>query len=72
MKKCTQVKLPKLYKEACLDCGDLNIFFDDIMKIECKNCHFTIAKGGTSVVLDKEGCEIPQDLKIFLRELDIY
>jgi hypothetical protein len=62
------VKLPKLYKEECLDCGDLNIFFYDIMKIECKNCHWTIAKRGISVVLDKEGCEIPQDLKdIFKR-----
>jgi hypothetical protein len=37
-KKHTQVKLPKLYKEACPDCGDLNIFFDGVMKIEYKNC----------------------------------
>jgi ribosomal protein L44E len=52
------VKLPKLYKEACPDCGDLNIFFDVILKIECKNCHFMITRGGPSVALDKEGCEI--------------
>jgi ribosomal protein S27E len=64
MKKRTRVKLMKLYKEACLDCGDLNFFFDDVIKIKCKNCHFMIPRGGTIVVLDKEGCEIPQDLEI--------
>jgi hypothetical protein len=31
-----------------------------------------IARGGTTVALDKEGCEIPQDLEIFFKELDIY
>jgi ribosomal protein S27E len=72
MKKRTRVKLPKFYKEVCPECGDLNIFFDGIMKIECKNCHFMLARGGTSVALDKEGCGIPQDLEIFFRELDIY
>ena len=30
-----------------------------------------IARGGTIVALDKEGCEILQDLEIFFRELDI-
>jgi hypothetical protein len=47
-------------------------FFDGIMKIECRNCHFMLARRGISVVLDKEGCEIPQDLEIFFKELDIY
>jgi hypothetical protein len=72
MKKHTQVKFPKLYKEACPDCEDLNIFFDGFIKIECKNCYFMIARGSTSVALNKEGCEIPQYLKIFYRELIIY
>jgi hypothetical protein len=71
MKKHTREKLPKLYKEAYPDCGDLNIFFNGILKIECKNCQFMIARGGTTVALDKEGCEIPQDLEIFFKELDI-
>jgi hypothetical protein len=72
MKKRTRVKLLKLYKEACLDCGDLNIFFYGVIKIECKNCHFMIVRGGTSVVLDKEGCETSQDLEVFFKELHIY
>jgi hypothetical protein len=72
MKKHTQVKLPKLYKEACPDCGDLNIFFDGVMKIECKNCQFMIARECIIVALYKERCEIPQDLEIFFKELDIY
>jgi hypothetical protein len=31
-----------------------------------------IARGGTTFALNKEGCEIPQDLEIFFKELDIY
>jgi hypothetical protein len=72
MKKCTLVKLSKLYKEACPDCGDLKNFFDGVMRIDCKNCHLMIARGGTSIALEKEGCEIPQDLEIFFRKLNIY
>jgi hypothetical protein len=66
------VKLPKLYKKTCPDLGNLNIFFDGIMKIECKNCHFMIAKRGTSIALDNKGCKTPQDLEIFFRKLNIY
>jgi hypothetical protein len=36
MKKRTRKKLAKLYKESCLDCGDLNIFFDGVMKMNAK------------------------------------
>ena len=72
MKKHTRAKLPKLYKEACSNCGDLNIFIDGIVKIECENCHFMKARRGTSIALDKEGCEILQDLEIFFRKLNIY
>jgi hypothetical protein len=45
---------------------------DGILKIKCKNCHFMIGRGGPSVALDKEGCEIPQDLEILFRELNIH
>ena len=34
-KKRTRVKLPKLCKEACPECGDFNIFFNGINKVEC-------------------------------------
>jgi hypothetical protein len=66
------VKLPKLYKKTCPDLGNLNIFFDGIMKIECKNFYFMIVRRGTNVALDKKGCGIPQELEIIFRKFDIY
>jgi hypothetical protein len=71
-KTCTQVRLPKLCKEACPCCGDLNIFFNGITNTECKNCQHMIVREGGSVALDKKGCEIDQDVELFFKDLDIY
>ena len=40
----TRVKLPKLYKKECLECGGLNIFFDRVTNIDCYNCQEAIVK----------------------------
>jgi hypothetical protein len=71
-KKRMRVRLPKLCKEACPSCGDLNIFFKGIINTECKNCQHMIVREGGSVVPDKVGCEIDQDLESFFKDLDIY
>ena len=70
-KKCTQVKLPKLCKEACLECEDLNIFFNGINKVECRNCEHVIVRDGGSIVLEKEEYDENQDIELFFKELDI-
>jgi hypothetical protein len=71
-KKRTRVRLPKLCKEACPSCGDLNIFFKRITNTECKNCQYMIVREGGSVALNKEGNEIDQDVELFFKDLDIY
>jgi hypothetical protein len=71
-KKRTRVRLPKLCKEACPSCRDLNIFFKGIINTKCKNCQHMIVREGGSVVPDKVGCEIDQDLESFFKDLDIY
>ena len=53
-KKRTQVKLPKLCKEACPECEDLNIFFNEINKVECRNCKHVIVRDRGSIVPEKE------------------
>ena len=70
-KKRTQVKLPKLYKEACPECGDLNIFFNRINKVECQNCEHVIVRDGSSIVPEKEDYDEDQDIELFFKELDI-
>ena len=71
-KKRTQVKLPKLCKKACSECGYLNIFFNGINKIECRNCKYVIVKDGGDIVQDKDDYEEDQDIELFFKELDIY
>ena len=69
--KHTRVKLPKLYKEACLECGDLNIFFNGINKVECQNCEHVIVRDGDSIVPVREEYDEDQDIELFFKELDI-
>ena len=71
-KKHTRVKLPKLCKEACPECGDLNIFFNGINKIECRNCEHVIVRDGGSIVPEKEDSDEDQDIELFFKELDIF
>ena len=71
-KKCSQVKLPKLCKEACPTCGDLNIFFNGINKVECRNCEHMIVRDGGSIVPEKEDYDEDQDIELFFKELDIF
>ena len=70
-KKHTRVKLPKLCKEACPECGDLNIFFNRINKVECQNCEHVIVRDGGSIVPEKEDYDEDQDIELFFKELDI-
>lgn len=71
-KKRTRVKLPKLSKEECSECGGLNIFFDGVTNIECHNCQQAIVKRGYSVALDKEVCEVDQDVELYFKTLEIF
>ena len=71
-KKRTRVKLPKLCKEACPECGDLNIFFNGINKVECRNCEHVIVRDGGSIVPEKEDYDEDQDIELFFKELDIF
>ena len=64
-------ELQKLCKKACLKCGDLNIFFNGINKIECRNCEHVIVKDGGNVVQKKDNYEEDQDIELFFKELDI-
>ena len=69
--KHTQVKLPKLCNEACPECGDLNIFFNGINKVECRNCEHVIVRDRGSIVPEKEEYDEDQDIELFFKELDI-
>ena len=71
-KKRTRVKLPKLCRVECFNCGGLNIFFNGVSVIECHNCQQTIVKGSCSIVPNTEECEGEQDVELFFKELNIY
>ena len=55
-KKCVLVILPKLCKEACSKGGNLNIFFNEINKIEHRSSEYVIVKDGISIMPKKEDC----------------
>lgn len=70
-KKRTRVKLPKLLKEACPECADLNIFFDDVTTTECRNCQCLIVRGVVTTAKENDGPIVDQDLEQFFEELGI-
>ena len=58
---------PKLCKKACPKCGDLNIFFDGVNKIECKNCEHVIVRNGGNIMQEKYNYEKDQDIELLIR-----
>ena len=65
------MKLPKLCKKARPQCGDLNIIFNVVNKIESKNCEHMIIKYRGNSKQEKDDYEEDQDIWLFFKELDI-
>jgi hypothetical protein len=66
------VRLPKLYKEACPNCGDLSKFFNEVTNTKCKNCQYKSVKEGGSIALKKERDKVDRDVVLFIEDLDKY
>ena len=50
---------------------DLNIFFNGINKVECRNCEHVIVKDEGSIVLEKEDYDEDQDIELFFKGIRI-
>ena len=70
--KTDMSKIATLRKDKCFECGGFNIFFNGVTIIECHNCQEAIVKRSYSVALDKEGCEVDQDVKLLLKDLEMF
>lgn len=50
----------------------LNIFLNAITNVECHDFQQKIVRVNNSVALDKEGCEVHQDVKLFFKNLETF